>query len=240
MKFVLIGLAIIGVATAQFAKAPALLRLPTLKPFRATPVVYRPVYSQIRTEDGQYRHTDDGQYRHTNDGQYVPDDSGRYVHVDSGYGGGYGQYTGDNGKYIHQDNKYVHQEGPQGGSGPGYVHAGGFGSGSSKGVGAYAPQIKYGQGEGGWKIIRQNHENFPPYHYLYETENKILAEETGNYENYGSESQKLRAFGFYEYIGDDGQKYRVDYTADEGGFVPKGAHIAENVQKSAEYLAKTA
>lgn len=89
------------------------------------------------------------------------------------------------------------------------------------GVGAYAPQIKYGQGEGGWKIIRQNHENFPPYHYLYETENKILAEETGNYENYGSESQKLRAFGFYEYIGDDGQKYRVDYTADEGGFVPK-------------------
>lgn len=31
--------------------------------------------------------------------------------------------------------------------------------------------------------------------------------------------------GSYEYKGDDGQLYHVEYTADENGFVPQGPHL---------------
>lgn len=52
----------------------------------------------------------------------------------------------------------------------------------------------------------------------YETENGILAEETGQIEKTDSGDDTIRATGFYKYIGDDGQQYRVDYVADINGF----------------------
>lgn len=53
----------------------------------------------------------------------------------------------------------------------------------------------------------------------YETENGILAEESGIVEILESGDDALKTTGFYQYTGDDGKLYRVDYVADVNGFV---------------------
>lgn len=49
----------------------------------------------------------------------------------------------------------------------------------------------------------------------------ILAEESGRIENLAPNEDGLRSKGFYQYTGDDGVLYRVDYVADNNGFVPQ-------------------
>ncbi|KAI5640169.1 insect cuticle protein domain-containing protein [Phthorimaea operculella] len=57
------------------------------------------------------------------------------------------------------------------------------------------------------------------FHYAFDTDNGISAEETG------VESNGIQASGQYSYTGDDGQVYNVRYTADANGFQAQGAHL---------------
>uniref|UniRef100_A0A336MD42 CSON014876 protein n=1 Tax=Culicoides sonorensis TaxID=179676 RepID=A0A336MD42_CULSO len=94
-------------------------------------------------------------------------------------------------------------------------------NGFGKSSGSTAPPS-----DGDAKVLRlENDADENGYHYLYETDNKIQAEETGRFVNKGAEDEHLAATGFFEYVGPDGVKYRVDYTADENGFQAKGDHL---------------
>ncbi|XP_072942768.1 cuticle protein 3-like [Epargyreus clarus] len=69
-------------------------------------------------------------------------------------------------------------------------------------------------------ILRSvNEVNEQGYHYAYDTENGIQAEETGH------EANGIQAQGGFAYTGDDGQVYSVRYTADANGFQAQGAHL---------------
>ncbi|XP_026763342.2 uncharacterized protein DDB_G0283357-like [Galleria mellonella] len=76
------------------------------------------------------------------------------------------------------------------------------------------------------------------YNYAFETDNGISAEESGVATN------GVQAHGGYSYTGDDGQVYSVTYTADEGGYQPRGDHlptpppIPEEILKSLEQNAR--
>ncbi|KOB71887.1 putative cuticle protein [Operophtera brumata] len=87
-------------------------------------------------------------------------------------------------------------------------------------------------------LTLSNDVNSDSYSYGFETDNGIAVGENGVAVN------GVQAEGGYSYQGDDGQVYKVTYTADEGGYRPQGAHlptpppIPEEILKSLEQNAK--
>ncbi|GBP09621.1 Flexible cuticle protein 12 [Eumeta japonica] len=78
------------------------------------------------------------------------------------------------------------------------------------------------------QIVRQDQDvDINAFSYAYETSNGIAAQEQGQLQNAGTENEAIVVQGSFSYVGDDGQQYRVDYTAGPQGFEPKGAHIPQ-------------
>lgn len=73
------------------------------------------------------------------------------------------------------------------------------------------------------------------YQFLYETGNGINAQEQGDARGDGTQAQ-----GSFSYTAPDGQQIQLQYTADENGYNPQGAHIPTpppippEIQKSIE------
>uniref|UniRef100_A0A1Q3FNL5 Putative larval cuticle protein lcp-30 n=1 Tax=Culex tarsalis TaxID=7177 RepID=A0A1Q3FNL5_CULTA len=233
----------------------------TTRPFTTRFRPYRPYdpFNQYRNlNQGRYVARNDGRYSGASDGRYVPRNDGKYVHIEGPSGAGAGKYTHIDGPSGAGAGRYSHVDGPSGSG------SGGQGSGSKAASAvptaaptpAYVPttsipvlakqaQVRTAPPKpydaDGWKIIRLEHNvRKDGYQYIFETQNGINAEESGRIEPDGNGSEGLRSTGFYEYVGDDGQLYRVDYVADSNGFIPQGDHIPKvppAIEKLLAYLA---
>ncbi|XP_037074436.1 putative mediator of RNA polymerase II transcription subunit 12 [Pollicipes pollicipes] len=74
------------------------------------------------------------------------------------------------------------------------------------------------------------------YEYGYEQDNGQRVEEVGRVQP-GSqpETGSISQQGSYEFVGDDGNTYKVSYVADENGFQPQGAHLPQPPAQIPEY-----
>lgn len=142
------------------------------------------------------------------------------------------------------------QSGSTGSSGQGFGQTKGFGQASSgfdqtqgslSGVTGFQPQRAQANAERNAEILRYDNQNDgETFSYSFETSNGISAEESGVATN------GVQAQGGYSYSDDDGQTYRITYTADENGYVPQGDHlptphpIPEEILRSIEQNARAA
>lgn len=261
MKLVLAFVAVVNTILLVNGQNDGRYRPPTTISTTRRPT-YRPFdYNRYRSRnEGKYTGGNDGRYRPQNDGRYSGGNDGRYVHVDvryqhvegpSGPGAGYqGGFGSGGGAY-----KGVGSAGIDGGAGagglapaapspaPSPAPAPAFVPPTAAPVVARRPEIRVPSGAptDGWKIIHlDNRMRGDGYNYVFETANGINAEESGKIETTADGGEGLRSQGFYQYVGDDGQLYRVDYVADSNGFVPQGDHIPKtpaSVEKLLAYLA---
>ncbi|XP_055632933.1 larval cuticle protein LCP-30-like [Toxorhynchites rutilus septentrionalis] len=164
---------------------------------------------------------DDGKYRPDNSGAYRPGDDGKYKGNGDGLGSGnrrplgnrpsgFGGFTAPVQVISRPPVQIISR--PQIQAAPVFV----------------APNrnndyVSNGNQIGIKEFINELHEDGYKYRYL--TENNIDVAEAGQIENRGSDSEVLRAKGYYEFTADDGVRYRVDYIADENGFQAEGAHL---------------
>ncbi|XP_068143209.1 larval cuticle protein 65Ag1-like [Drosophila tropicalis] len=68
------------------------------------------------------------------------------------------------------------------------------------------------------------------YKYSVETSDGKSHQEEGQLKDVGTEHEAIVVRGSYSYVGDDGQTYTINYTADENGFHPEGSHLPKAVQ----------
>ncbi|KAL5286241.1 hypothetical protein ACFFRR_007720 [Megaselia abdita] len=77
------------------------------------------------------------------------------------------------------------------------------------------------------QIVRYDSDNsgLGSYSFAFETSDGVARQEEGHLVNEGTEIESLQVQGSYQYVGDDGNLYQVQYTADGNGFQPHGDHI---------------
>ncbi|XP_030385577.1 larval cuticle protein 65Ag1-like [Scaptodrosophila lebanonensis] len=76
------------------------------------------------------------------------------------------------------------------------------------------------------QVLRSDSDVGPEsYSYGYETSNGINAQEEGHLINAGSDNESIAVKGSFQFVGDDGVTYTINYVADENGFQPQGAHV---------------
>ncbi|EDW90781.2 LOW QUALITY PROTEIN: uncharacterized protein Dyak_GE12450 [Drosophila yakuba] len=199
---------------------------------------------QQSSSDGKYRPSDDGRYHANtqNEGRSGSQESlgryhhmpipyrhvsdqrelGIYHHVPYPYDGGYGPYAGLNLPYVHDDRPYNHDL---------------YTSTTTKKPTTTTKRTTTStttttttprnilfnyDDEGRHKILHKEEvRKQDKYDHSYLTENGIYGEEQAKLHHTGGTHAK----GFYEYTGDDGKLYRVNYASNDGGFMPQGDHI---------------
>ncbi|BFG04143.1 larval cuticle protein LCP-30 [Drosophila madeirensis] len=196
---------------------------------------------------GRYRSLDDGRYHPSsqNEGrsgavdslgryQHMPQpythvtdhrELGAYHHVPYPYDGGYGPYAGLNNPYVHDVRPYNHD-----------LYTSTTTTTTKKPTTTTkrtttsttttttTPRnilFNYDD-EGRHKILHQEEiRKKDKYDHAFLTENGIYGEEQAKLHHTGGTHAK----GYYEYTGDDGKLYRVNYASNDGGFMPEGDHI---------------
>ncbi|XP_018574349.1 larval cuticle protein LCP-30-like isoform X2 [Anoplophora glabripennis] len=212
-------------------------------------ITFASCYAQ---DDGVYVQDNSGAYVPTGDeGRYIPDDSGKYIPDYSGlyHHDGTGRYVNDgsgkydssrNGKYPHYLSKHTGRKSIY------FSNLETAGTVLSKNI--VKPKLTSSANtnrnfrnlrknehfdNGKWKIIRQiNHNDIKGYHWEFETENKINAEEFAKFDMTESDQEALKTNGYFSYTGPDDMVYSIMYTADEKGFIPKGDHLPISLQKA--------
>nr|AYA49880.1 cuticular protein 8 [Leptinotarsa decemlineata] len=77
------------------------------------------------------------------------------------------------------------------------------------------------------RILKYDFDNIGegPYHFSFETSDGISRQEVGEIANAETEHEFVKVLGSFSYLGPDGVRYEVRYTADDQGFHPEGDHI---------------
>ncbi|XP_043242044.1 endocuticle structural glycoprotein SgAbd-8-like [Amphibalanus amphitrite] len=133
------------------------------------------------------------------------------------------QFVADSQQYVSDGQQFVS-------GGQQFVSSGQqFVDQQSQFVSAQQPQIR---------IISQKFDQDPygNYEYGYEQDNGQKVQEVGRVQpGPQPDTGSLEQQGSYEYISDDGNTYRVDYLANEGGFQPQAAHLPVAPAQIPEY-----
>lgn len=67
--------------------------------------------------------------------------------------------------------------------------------------------------------------NVDGYNFALQTSDGTNRDETGELKNAGAENEALVVRGSFSWIAPDGETYSINFTADETGYHPEGAHI---------------